>query len=162
MWADVLRTVLVIVHVGVTAAWLGAMLYNLVFLQPLLRQFFADPDEREDFATVLAAGARRKVLGLAAILALSGVGLTVIELAEAGSPSTAWIGLVSVKAVLLAAAIMLFVYVSWRLWPARLLAHMSGSAALPRIQRRFRLVAVVLTAVVALGLVAGSAAEAVR
>lgn len=162
MWADVLRAVLAIAHVGVTAAWLGAMLYSLFVVQPRLRAFFADADEREDLATVLAAGARRPVLALAATLAVSGAGLTGIELAEADGPNAAWIALVVVKAALLATAIALFVYVSWRLWPARLLAHMSGSAELPRIQARFRLIAMALTALIALGLVAGVVADAVR
>jgi hypothetical protein len=52
--------------------------------------------------------------------------------------------------------------VSWRLWPARLYAHMSGSAELRRIQARFRAIAVVLTALIAGGLVAGVVADAVR
>ena len=69
---DVLRAFLVVVHVGATAAWLGGMLYSITVVQPKLERFFADPSEREDFATVLAAGARWKVLGLAAVLALSG------------------------------------------------------------------------------------------
>jgi uncharacterized membrane protein len=156
---DVLRAFLVVVHVGVTAAWLGGMLYSLTVVQPKLVRFFADPSEREDFATVLASGARWKVLGLAAVLALSGAGLTAIELGEA---SGAWAALVVLKAVLLAAAVALFVYVSWRLWPQRLLAHLSGSPDLVRIQARFRWIALTLTALIAAGFVAGIVAEAVR
>jgi uncharacterized membrane protein len=156
---DVLRAFLVVVHVGVTAAWLGGMLYSVTVVQPKLVRFFADPSEREDFATVLASGARWKVLGLAAVLALSGAGLTAIELGEA---SGAWAALVVLKAVLLAAAVALFVYVSWRLWPQRLLAHLSGSPDLVRIQARFRWIALTLTALIAAGFVAGIVAEAVR
>jgi uncharacterized membrane protein len=156
---DVLRAFLVVVHVGVTAAWLGGMLYSITVVQPKLVRFFADPSEREDFATVLASGARWKVLGLAAVLALSGAGLTAIELGEA---SGAWAALVVLKAVLLAAAVALFVYVSWRLWPQRLLAHLSGSPDLVRIQARFRWIALTLTALIAAGFVAGIVAEAVR
>jgi uncharacterized membrane protein len=151
-----------VVHVGTTAAWLGGMLYSITVVQPKLVRFFADPSEREDFATVLAAGARWTVLGLAALLALSGAGLTAIELDEAESTSDAWAALVVLKAGLLAAAVALFVYVSWRLWPQRLLAHMSGSTELARIQARFRWIAVALTALIAAGFVAGVIAEAVR
>jgi hypothetical protein len=162
VWAEALRTVLVLVHIGVTAAWLGAMLYSIVVVQPRLAEFFTDAGEREDFATVLAAGARWKVLGLAAALAFSGAGLTAIELAEAENPGDAWVVLVVAKTALLAATTALFVYVSWRLWPARLLAHMSGSPELAEIQTRFRAISVALTALIAAGLVAGVVADAVR
>jgi putative copper export protein len=162
VWAELLQAVLLLVHVGATAVWLGAMVYSLLVVQPRLARFFADTDEREDFTTLLAAGARWRVLGLAGALALSGAGLTAIEVREADSPSNAWTALVVTKSVLLATAIALFVYVSWRLWPTRLLAHMSGSSDLPRIQSRFRAVAVALTALIAGGLVAGVLADVVR
>jgi hypothetical protein len=162
MWVDVLRTVLALVHVGVAAAWLGGMLYSIVVVQPRLAAFLADAGEREDFATVLAAGARWKVLGLAAALLLSGVGLTAIELNDADAPSGAWVALVVGKLALLAAAVVLFAYVSWRLWPRRLLAHMSGSPELAAIQARFRVVAMTLTALIGAGLIAGVLADAVR
>ena len=162
MWTEVIRAALVLVHVGVTAAWLGAMLYSIFVVQPSLAAFFTDAGEREDFATVLAAGARWKVLGLAAALALSGAGLTAIELGEADNPSDAWVVLVVAKTALLAATTALFVYVSWRLWPTRLLAHMSGSPELAGIQARFRVIGVALTALIAAGLVAGVVADAVR
>jgi hypothetical protein len=162
MWADVLRAVLVLVHVGVTAAWLGGMLYSILVVQPRLATFFTDGVEREDFATVLAAGARWKVLGLAAALVLSGAGLTAIELEEADSPSGAWTALVVGKAALLATATALFAYVSWRLWPRRLIAHLSASPELRGIQARFRTISVILTALIGAGLVAGVIADSVR
>jgi hypothetical protein len=137
------------------------MLYSLLVVQPRLAGFLT-ADQREDVTTVLAAGARWKVLGLAAALALLGAGLTAIELDEAESPSDAWTALIVVKGALLAVVIALFVYVSWRLWPARLLAHMSGSPDLEAIQRRFRMVAVAITTLIAGGLVAGVLADAVR
>jgi hypothetical protein len=159
---EVLGTALAVVHVVVAAAWLGAMLYSLVVVQPRLKAFFTDAGAREDFATVLASGARWKVLGLAAALAVSGAGMTAIELSEADSPSSAWIALVVAKTVFLAAAVALFAYVSWRLWPRRLLANLTGSPELGEIQARFRLISMVLTALVAAGLVAGAIADAVR
>jgi uncharacterized membrane protein len=162
VWTDVLLTVLVLVHVVVAAAWLGGMLYSIVVVQPRLKAFFQDAGEREDFATVLASGARWKVLGLAAVLALSGAGMAAVELSDADSPSGAWIALVVAKAALLAAAVALFAYVSWRLWPRRLLANMTGSPELGEIQARFRLISLTLTALVAAGLVAGVVADAVR
>ena len=162
MWTDVFRTLLVLVHVIVAAAWLGAMLYSIFVVHPRLASFFTDAGEREDFATVLASGARWKVLGLAAALVLSGAGMTAIELNEADSPNGAWIALVVAKAALLAAAIALFAYVSWWLWPRRLLANLSGSPELGEIQARFRAASVTLTALIGAGLVAGVVADAVR
>jgi hypothetical protein len=159
---DVLRTVFALVHVVVAAAWLGSMLYSIFVVQPRLKAFFTDAGEREDFATLLAAGARWKVLGLAAALVLSGAGMTAIELNEADSPSAAWIALVVAKTGLLAAAVTLFAYVSWRLWPRRLLANLSGSPELGEIQARFRVISVALTALIAAGLVAGVIADAAR
>ena len=156
---DVLRACLVLVHAGATAAWLGGMLYSITVVQPKLMRFFADPSEREDFATVLASGARWKVLGLAAVLGLSGIALTAIELGETEATSDAWAALVVLKGGLLAVAVALFIYVSWRLWPQRLLAHMSGSPDLARIQARFRWIAIALTALIAAGFVAGVLAE---
>lgn len=162
MWTDAFHTVLAIIHVVVASAWLGGMLYSLVVVQPRLKAFFTDAREREDFATVLASGARWKVLGLAAALVLSGAGMSAIELHEADSPGGAWIALVVAKTVLLAAAVALFAYVSWRLWPRRLLANLSGSPELGAIQARFRLIGLALTALVAAALVAGVIADAVR
>jgi uncharacterized membrane protein len=162
VWADVLRSVLVLVHVGVTAAWLGSMIYSLAVVQPKIAEFFADAGEREDFATVLASGARWKVLALAALLALSGAGLTATELTDGESPGDAWTALVATKAALLTIAVALFGHVSWRLWPARLHAHMTGSDELGRIQARFRIIALALTALIACGLIVGVVADSVR
>jgi hypothetical protein len=100
------------------------------------------------------------VLGLAAVLAGSGAGLIAIELNE-GDPNAWWAGLLVFKSGLLAAAVALFVYVSWRLWPQRLLAHMSGSPELARIQARFRWIALALATLIGAGLVAGVIANAV-
>ena len=134
------------------------MVYSLSPVQPRAQQFFGRADRYEAFATVLAAGARPKVLGLCAVLAGSGVALTAAEVAGSGVP-VPWTMLILAKSVLLAAAFGLFAHVSWRLWPARVL---TSPAELPVLQRRFRSVATVLTAVVAAGAALGSVADAVR
>ena len=123
---DLTRGLLLVVHLGASAAWLGAMLYSLVVIRPRVREFFSDPDEREDFVVALATDARWKVLALAATLALSGAGLIGVAVAEVDDPGATWIVLVALKAALLAASVALFAYLSWRLWPARFLAHVGG------------------------------------
>ena len=146
-------------HVGAAAGWLGAMAYSLLVVQPRAEAALPDRMEYERFAVALAAGARWKVLAVCAVLALSGAGLVVLELADAGGRPPLWIALVAAKAVLLAVAVGLFAHVSWRLLPARLFALPDE---LPALRARFRAVAVALTAVVAAGLVLGAVADALR
>src|SRR3954469_638491 len=113
------RAVLLLAHLAAAAVWLGGMTYSLAIVQPRARRFLGTAERYEDFATALAAGARRGVVALIALLALSGLGLVAVE----DDPATAWAVLVALKAVLLAAATALFVYVSSRLWRARPLAR---------------------------------------
>ena len=159
---DLIRSAFAIVHVGAGAVWLGAMVYSLVVVQPRAARFFRDAEQLEDFTVVLASGARWKVLGVAAAVALSGAGLVATEIAGNDDATALWSALVVAKGVLLVIAVALFWYVSWRLWPARQLAHAVDSPDLPTIQGRFRKVALALTAVVAAGLVLGAIADAVR
>lgn len=144
-------------HMLVAAAWFGAMAYSLAVVQPRAVRFLADERRSEDFAAVLAAGARYSVLVLVAVLALSGAGLVAVG-ADDGR-SNAWWALVAAKGVLLAISLAVFAYVSWRLWPARLFA---GPRELPAIRARFRLAAYTLTGLVAAALVLSAAAIALR
>jgi hypothetical protein len=157
-----LRVALAIVHVGAGAAWLGAMLYSLLVVRPKAARFLGDADELEDFTIVLAAGARPKVLALMGALALSGAGVTAVEIGSEDDPRSAWFALVAAKAVALVVAFGLFAYVSWRLWPARAQAHALRAPELAALQHRFRVVALALTATVAAGLVLGVVADSVR
>jgi hypothetical protein len=135
------------------------MVYSLVVVQPRAARFFERSDDHERFAAALAAGARAKVLALCAALALSGAGLVATDLTEADDPDALWLALVGAKVVLLAIGIALFVWVSWRLWPLRVLALPAELAA---VRRRFARVGLALTAVVAAGLVLGAVADSVR
>jgi len=156
---DVLSALLAVIHAVVAAAWLGAMLYSLLIVQPRASAFFAKPARYEDFAVVLAAGARWKVLGMAAALALSGAGLTAVALARADDPSPLWIALVIAKSVLLLGVVALFVHVSWRLWPARIFA---SAAELPTHHQRFRVVGLSLTGLVGLAFALGAVAASLQ
>jgi hypothetical protein len=137
-------------HVLAGAAWFGAMFYSLAVLHPRARSFFGGARQFEDFITHLAAGARWKVLGGAAFIALTGIGV-----ALAGDMGTwsrgKWICLVA-KAILFVVAVSVFCHASWVLWPARTLA---SDAEVSRFQGRFRMVALTLLILVGLSMVIG-------
>jgi hypothetical protein len=152
---DVLAALLAVTHALVAAVWLGAMLYSLLIVQPRATEYFGTPERYEPFAATLAAGARWKVVGMAAALALSGGGLVAVQVARAEDPSALWIALVVAKGLLLLAAVALFAHVSWRLWPRRIFA---SRAELPAVQLHFRTIALMLTAIVGLAFVLGAVA----
>jgi hypothetical protein len=70
------------IHVLATSAWFGAMLYRLVVLQPRAMLYFDRPEEFENFIAVVSDGARWKVLAVAGLSALSGVGIAVVTWPE--------------------------------------------------------------------------------
>lgn len=109
--------VLVLGHVLAGAIWLGSMVYSLFVVQPRAASFFGDDDVREGFLTVLAGGNRWPVLGIIAGLAATGLALLALD-----PPSAAGVGLHLVKGIALLASTILFVHVSWRMWPRRVFA----------------------------------------
>ena len=135
--------VLITVHILAAAAWFGAMFYSLAVLHPRARAYFASVRQLEAFITFIAAGARWKVLCGCAVIGATGLAL--VPLRE--NPSAAWHGWVAAKAVLSAAAVSVFAYASWVVWPARLMAAPDEIAG---FQRRFRIIAVALIVLVAL------------
>lgn len=141
--------VLVLLHGGIAAVWLGAMAYSLRVVQPRLVEFHGGPAEAEDAATFVAAGARWKVVGVLAALALTGVGLVLLETDDADA---AWWVLVAVKTLALALASAVFWYLSWRMWPQRLFAT---SAEVPAHRRRFAAAGTLLLSLASLGSVLG-------
>lgn len=141
---DLMRVLLLCVHVLAGAAWLGAMLYSLFVVQPRAQRFFGLLRPFEEFAAVLAAGARWKVLTGCGLIAVTGLGL----LFFLRSPMTDLArGLLIAKTLLFGLAIIIFCYISWKLWPERVLAAPSDVGA---FQLRFRILAAVLILLVAL------------
>ncbi|MEV7227083.1 hypothetical protein AB0M79_08670 [Polymorphospora sp. NPDC051019] len=146
-----LTIMLLLVHAGVAALWLGAMSYSLFVLQPKIgRMFDGDPVRIEEAERGLAHGNRRPVLALITVLWLSGIALTGLAAAD-GISTAGWL-LVAVKAVLLAGASGLFWWVSWRGWPRRVFAL---PAELPDLRRRFRRVALTMLVLVGTAAVLG-------
>lgn len=141
-----MQIVLLLVHVGVGALWWGSMAYSLFVVQPRLGRMVGDP-RVEDTQRELAHGNRWPVVGLIAVLWLSGLGLVLVD-----TGSGWWWAGVAVKAGLLAAATALFWWVSWRGWPRRVFAL---PAELPGLQRRFRSVALAMFGLVGAALAVG-------
>ena len=139
----VLRFALVATHVVVASVWLGAMAYSLAVVQPRAARLLG-PQRYEEFATVLANGARRVVFAMCAALAASGLGLVAVAYAS-GRPGGGWLALMAAKTVVLAAALAVFSHVTWRLWPRRVFALPDE---LPALQSRFRAAAVTMLALV--------------
>lgn len=139
-----LSLVLVLVHAGCGALWLGAMAYSLTVVQPRLARFAGSAVAAEDAYRELAAGNRWRVVGLLVALGGSGAGLAAIAVTGADRPA-AWWALIAVKAALFIVAVGLFWWVSWRGWPRRVFALPDE---LPAQQRVFRRVAVALAVVV--------------
>ena len=142
---------LVLVHLGVGAVWLGSMSYSLFVVGPRVARVLPDPVRAEDLYRELGAGNRWRVVGLIATLAASGV---VLLFVQSGHSYGWWIAVVA-KVVLLAAASVLFWWVSWRGWPRRVFALPSE---LPAEQARFRKVAIAMTGLVGCAFVLGVAA----
>jgi hypothetical protein len=138
---------LLLAHVGVATLWLGAMAYSLFVAQPRLGRLLGGDTERiEDAHRELAQGNRWRVLGMIAVLWLTGAALAVVH------PGHWWP--LAVKAVALAGATALFWWVSWRGWPARVFAL---PEELPALQRRFRRIALTMFALVGTAFIAGVA-----
>jgi len=147
---QITRWILAVAHVLAGAAWFGAMLYSLLVLHPRARAFFGSPRQFEDFISYVAAGARWKVLGGAAFIGVTGVGLLLCSAPGQLSP-TKWAFLI-VKLILFVLAITLFCFTSWVLWPARTLA---ATEEIPQFQQRFRLIAVALLVLIGAAMALG-------
>lgn len=137
-----ITAVLVLAHAVAAAGWLGGMLYSLLVVQPKARRFFGTDDEAyEEFLATMASGNRWKVLGLVGVLAATGAVLLVVAPPEARAQLPAHVG----EAVLLAAALAVFVHVSWRLWPRRVFALPEER---PAVRARFQRATYALVALV--------------
>jgi hypothetical protein len=140
----------VLIHLGVGAVWLGSMVYSLGVVQPRVGRLFGDPAKAEEVYRELAAGNRWRVVAMIVVLAGSGVALAVLLADRRGGAW--WWAVLAVKVGLVLAASGCFWWVSWRGWPARVFAL---PAELPALHRRFRRVALVLTGLVAAAFVLG-------
>jgi Flp pilus assembly protein TadB len=143
-----MTVLVVILHAGLAAAWVGGMTYSLFVVQPKLKRFFGpDEDSREALTAVIASGNRYKVLALIAVIAATGLVLLLLD------HDHWWIHLV--KAVLLLVATTIFWYVSWRHWPRRVFATATER---PTLQRQLYLLAGTMLTLTATAFALGIAA----
>jgi hypothetical protein len=120
------------VHTAALASWFGCMVYSVMFVQrhPMRAR---EPAVWEVFVTEMVHGVRWIVMGTMAVLFPSWVALIVIRLVTEG-PDPLYLSLVAAKSMLLIAVVLLFVYVSYHLWPLRIF---SLEDELPPIDRKF-------------------------
>jgi uncharacterized membrane protein len=144
------NSILTILHVLAGAAWFGAMIYSFFLLHPRARAYFSRPTDFEAFIATVSHGARWKVLAGLGLIAVSGAGLMVLRWPE--PLSVRWLTLLGIKAALFVMAVVLFWYVSWRLWPARVLAT---QPEIPRFQALFQRVASTMILIAAVSMALG-------
>jgi hypothetical protein len=151
-WIDVtlFYTLAAITHVLAGSAWLGSMIYSLFVLHPQARRYFRTEAAFEELITAVSGGARGKVLLAFAVIAASGVALTVVRWPQ--PDSGLWFALLAIKVALFIGALWLFIHTSWRLWPARLFA---APADVPRFQRLFRRVGFTMVALATVSMIVG-------
>ncbi|GAA1663895.1 hypothetical protein GCM10009765_11680 [Fodinicola feengrottensis] len=136
-----MSTVFAFVHLVVAALWVGSMAYSLTVVQPKVAIFFEDVTRREEFLVRLANGNRWRVVGLIAVLLLTGIGVVLSAPALSAVCFGIALGLDVVAA-------LVFVEVSWRHWPARVFAL---PAEIPAYQSALRRRAWTMLALVGLG-----------
>lgn len=141
------------VHIIASAGLLGAMGYSIGVVQPRARRFFQNPADFEEFTAFISHGARWKMIGTLALIAVTGAVLVIFHPHEAGHR---WLALMGAKIGILLIATVLFCYASWRLWPARIFAP---PEEIPKFQRRFRLVGYAMITMVVLEFVLAAMAH---
>lgn len=141
------------VHVIASAGLFGAMGYSIGVVQPKARRFFQDARDFEEFTAFISHGARWKMIGTLAVIALTGALLVIFHPHEADHR---WLALIAAKMLVLLIATAVFCYASWRLWPARIFA---SPKEIPKFQQRFRLVGYAMIAMVVLEFVLAAMAH---
>jgi hypothetical protein len=144
---DLARLLFVIVHTALGAVLLGGALYSIMTVQPRARAFFKDVRDFEGFVANLANGARWQFLAVLTVIGITGF----IDPWFAPHPFPWWICF-GLKTLLWAGTLACFVYVSWYLWPRRILAAIDE---LPAIHRDFALMARTILVLLVLAFVLG-------
>jgi hypothetical protein len=148
---EFVRWLLLIIHALLGAVLLGGTFYSVMIVQPRAKSFFKNLGDFEGFVANLAHGARWQFLPLLLVIAITGL----IDPFLSTSPhSFLWWICFALKSALWAITVGCFVYVSWYLWPRRVLAATTEVSA---IQREFARVGRTILALLLLSFVIGLA-----
>ncbi len=145
---------LAVCHALAGAVWLGAMVYTCFVLNPRAHTYFRSDKDFESFILTVSHGARWLVICALASMAATGGALMALH---GPSPRPSWLLLMALKIGLFCAATVLFWYVSWRLWPARVFATVEEA---PAFQKTFSRWARVMIAIASSAMVLGVLAHA--
>jgi len=143
-------TLLLLIHDLVGGLWLGIILFVWIYMYPRARGLFAEDRDLEIFFLTLVDGSRWTVLAVCGAIGLSGIGMVAAH--RGTSPSVIVVALLAIKGAILTAAAWVVTHISWKMWPARVFAT---NAELPRIRRRFLVVALLMVALLGSALVLG-------
>jgi len=144
------HSVLAVIHILAGAAWFGSMFYSFFVLHPRAQAYFKRNADFESFIAEVSHGARWKVLSALGLIALTGVALVLLRWPQ--PMSMRWLLLIGAKVAVFTVALVLFIYTSWRLWPARLVASFEE---VPKFQKVFRQVAAAMISFAALSMALG-------
>lgn len=134
--SDLWHALVAFVHLLGGGVWIGAVGFNVFVLHPRAEKFFAEPGRFEDFVFTVVSGMRWWVVAGIAMLAGAGVELLRLRALSLDAVLLAKIGL-------LATNVVLFTVLSWRMWPARVVAT---KPELPALRRRFARVGATMVA----------------
>jgi hypothetical protein len=143
------------VHHLSAAAWFGALVYRVFFVDPKAIKFFGAGAEFERFSLDLADGMRYVVM--AALLTCGLTGFVLVGLRW--NSNDGWLELMATKAGLWTIAFALFAYISWVFWPRRVFAVASDW---PSVRRQGLILSLVMIGVAGLGFVLGQLGQAAR
>jgi putative copper export protein len=144
------------IHTLSAAAWFGALVYRVMFVDPKAHQFFKQETEYERFSLHLAHGMRYVVMGSLITCGLSGFVLLGLRW---NPEQTDWQTLMYGKIGLWVLAFSVFTYVSWVFWPKRVFAT---DRDLMRLRRQGISLTVGMIGVAALGFLLGQVGQELR
>src|SRR5262249_33683510 len=113
-----LEQTVALIHTLSSAAWLGALVYRLLLVDPKAMRSLGDGAAFEKFSLDLAHGMRYVVVLALASCGLSGFALMGLRWHAADD----WQTIVVAKIALWMIAVGLFTYISWVYWPRRVFA----------------------------------------
>lgn len=147
-----LEQVVAAIHTLSSAAWLGSLVYRVLFVDPKAMRSLGDGAEFERFSLDLAHGMRYVVVLALLSCGLSGFGLLGLQWTAA----EIWQILMLTKGALWLIAAGLFTYISWVYWPRRVFAD---EMEWPAVRRQGVLLSFIMIGIASLGFVFGQLAR---